>query len=69
MLNAICCYTGMQAIFGNEELSGSDEVDSNVLHIPVDMPRQTAEGDCQLCNVSWFLWVLLDICRTDCSPC
>jgi len=43
----------MQAIFGDEEQSVCD-VDSNVLHIPVDMARHTpaAEGDHDLCSVS-----------------
>lgn len=51
--NAICCYAGMQAIFGDEEQGGCD-VDSNVLHIPVDVTRHTpaAEGDSHLCTVS-----------------
>jgi len=53
VLNAISCYAGMQAIFGDEEQSVCD-VDSNVLHIPVDMARHTpaAEGDHDLCSVS-----------------
>jgi len=43
----------MQAIFGDEEQGGCD-VDSNVLHIPVDVTRHTpaAEGDSHLCTVS-----------------